>query len=209
MARRGADAGSARRTFRIDPRFVVGIVLVLASVAGVYAIVAAADRTTDVYVARDALVVGQSVDRSDVVLTSVRLGPQTGRYLGADGIPDGGLVMTRSVLAGELVPASAVASAAESDLTTVVVSVHGRLPAQVEPGSVVDLWSARAVDNAAFDAPAVLVSGATVARVAEADGLIRSDTGQSVEVLVPRAKVAVLLEAVANEDAVSVVPSGG
>jgi hypothetical protein len=197
------------RSFRLDPRLVIGIVLVVASIAGVYALVAAADRTTDVFVARGALVVGQSVDRGELSIASVRLGAQTEKYLTADDMPDGGLVMTRSVPAGELIPDSAVAAASEADLATVVVSVSGRLPERIESGSVVDLWSARAIGQDGFDAPAVLVPGATVARVVEADGLISSDRGQSVEVLVPRSKVAAVLEAVSNDDAISIVIAGG
>lgn len=197
------------RAFRLDPRLLVGIVLVVASIVGVYLIVAAADRTTQVYVARGALVVGQSIEPGDLAVTSVRLGTQTDRYLTAAELPDGGLVMTRSVLAGELVPDSAVSSAADAELSTVVVAVKGRLPERVETGSVVDLWSARAIDQGEYDAPAVLVSAATVARVSEADGLISADRGQSLEVLVPRGKVAAVLEAIANDDAISVVIAGG
>ena len=105
-----ATRGRAPRSFWIDPRFVVGVVLVLGSVIGVYAIVAAADRTTQVYVARDALIVGQTVDGDDLVATSVRLGDGADVYLAADGPPTDGLVMTRSVLAGEMIPASAVST---------------------------------------------------------------------------------------------------
>ncbi|MEL4318969.1 hypothetical protein WJX64_08145 [Leifsonia sp. YIM 134122] len=201
------QAGS--RSFWIDPRFIVGVVLVLGSVIGVYAVVAAADRTTEVYVARDALVVGQTVEAGDLVATSVRLGDGADVYLYAGGLPADGLVMTRSVLAGEMVPASAVSTTAQAGLTSVVVTLSGRLPESVATGSVVDLWSARAAKTDGFDPPVVLVSDATVAVVREADGFLADGYGRAVELLVPRDDVALVLEAIADDDALSVVPGSG
>jgi hypothetical protein len=52
----------------------------------------------------------------------------------------------------------------------------------------------------------VLVSSASVVRVIEKSGLMTGDSGQSVEILVPREKVASVLESVANEDAIALVP---
>lgn len=203
------SAASRSRSFWIDPRFVVGLVLVIGSVIGVYAIVSAADRTTLVYVARDALVAGEAVDGDDVVATSVRLGAGADVYLAADAPPADGLVMTRSVLAGEMIPASAVSTRARTGLTSVVVAVSGRLPASVATGSVVDLWAARAAKGDGFDPPVVLVPDATVAVVSEADGFLAAGDGRAVELLVPRADVALVLEAIAAEDALSVVPADG
>jgi hypothetical protein len=52
----------------------------------------------------------------------------------------------------------------------------------------------------------VLVSSATVVRVLEPDGLVAGRDGGSVEVLIERAKIARVLEAISNEDAISLVP---
>jgi hypothetical protein len=53
----------------------------------------------------------------------------------------------------------------------------------------------------------VIVSGATVVRVIESDGLVASDDAASLELLVPRLRIARVLEAVANDDAMSIVPA--
>jgi hypothetical protein len=53
----------------------------------------------------------------------------------------------------------------------------------------------------------VLVPSATVVRTIEGDGLVAAQDGTSVEVRVPTKKVAVVLEAVANADALSLVPA--
>jgi hypothetical protein len=87
-----------------------------------------------------------------------------------------------------------------------VVVSQGRLPKSVAEGSVVDLWSASVVDEGGFGAPAVLASSATVVRVLEPDGLVAGRDGGSVEILIDRAKLARVLEAMSNADAISIVP---
>ncbi|GAB3133589.1 hypothetical protein [Marisediminicola antarctica] len=196
----------APRSFWFDPRFGIGLVLVVASVAGVVWLVSAADRTVDVWAARSALSPGDSVTGDDLVLRSVRLGDAADLYLGTGLLGDSGLVVTRAVAAGELVPASAVGAPEGVQLASVVVTVRGELPRSVESGSVVDLWSAQQTDDRGFGPPAVLVGSATVVRVLEADGLIVGSAAVAVEMLVPRSKIAAVLEAIANSDAMSLVP---
>ncbi|THG35689.1 hypothetical protein E6C70_06565 [Glaciibacter flavus] len=198
----------APRSFWIDPRFIVGVLLVAGSVIGVCAIVATVDDTTQVYAARGTLSVGQRIDDSDLVVRSVRLGSAGAQYLAVDDLPDGGFVATRSVLPGELVPTSVVGRASEAGHSTVVVSVD-RLPASVVEGSVVDLWAAPATDSSHFGPPAVLVGEATIVATHDSGGLISDARSTTVDVLVPSAKVASVLEAIAGDSAISIVPSAG
>lgn len=57
-----------------DPRLLIGILLVLASVAGVVALVGNAARTVPMYAAKDALVVGQSITVDSFTIVQVQLG---------------------------------------------------------------------------------------------------------------------------------------
>jgi hypothetical protein len=196
------------RSFWFDPRFAIGVGLVLLSVVGVYVIVSTADTSVQVYAARAALIPGDRIDAGDLVPQSVRLGSLGGKYLLSTDVPHGGLVVTRTVAAGELVPASAVGTTEGARVASVVVAVQGDLPKGVVAGSVVDVWSAQQTDDKTFAAPSVLVSSATVVRIIESDGIIAGGKTGSVEVLVPRTKTARLLEAIANEDALSLVPVG-
>lgn len=207
MKRNSAAAPRERapRSFWFDPRFGIGLALVVASVAGVVWLVSAADRTVEVWVARSALSPGDTVTGDDMVLRSVRLGDATDLYLGAGVLGDAGLVVTRAVAAGELVPASAVGAPEGVRVASVVVAVRGDLPRSVGAGSVVDLWSARQTDERDFGPPAVLVGSATVVRVLEPDGLMAGSAVVAVELLVPRAKIAAVLAAVAAADAMSLV----
>jgi hypothetical protein len=196
-----------RRTrFRFDPRFASGLALVAASVAGVSAIVANADRTTAVYTARVALAVGDRIDASDLVTTQVRLGVADTLYVTPGRVPADGLVVTRTIAAGELVPASAVGMRSGESVTNIVVELQGKLAASIGPGSVVDVWSSRQTDRGLFGPPAVLVGEAAIVRLVEPAGFMAADGGISVELLVPKAKVAAVLESVANGDAIAVVP---
>jgi hypothetical protein len=192
-----------------DPRLVVGLVLVLASVAGVVALLRAADSTVGVYAASAALVPGQHVSASDLVQRDVVLDGADRHYVRVGSLPAGGLVIRTPVAAGELVPASAVGDAAKSGLTSMVVSVDGEVPSQIRAGAAADLWAAPTSDSGDRPAepPSVLVSGAVVAEVRTGSGLVAGD-GVDVELLLPQTRVARVLQAQADGARLSVVPSG-
>lgn len=194
------------RSWWFDPRFAIGLGLVAASVIGVLWLVSTADSSVQVLAARAALSPGDRIDAGDLVSQSVRLDGAEGKYLASDEVPDAGFVVTRPVSAGELVPASAVGSPAGVKVASIVVSVRGELARSIEAGTSVDIWSAHETENGAFGPPAVLVSSAAVVRIVESKGIIADQGGDSVEVLVPRTKTARVLEAIANDDAISLVP---
>lgn len=100
------------RSFWFDPRFAIGVGLVVVSVLGVLGIVSTADHTVEVYAADTALSPGDRVGASDLTLQNVRLGAVGGKYLAKGDVPIDGLVVARAVPAGELVPASAVGDTA-------------------------------------------------------------------------------------------------
>ncbi|GAA3892575.1 flagellar protein FlgA [Leifsonia kafniensis] len=200
-----AAARSGRSRFWFDPRFSIGIGLVITAIIGVVAIVANADATTPVLAAREPLMVGDTISRSDLVAVQVRLGTASDRYLIPDALPADGLVVTRTVAAGELVPMTAVGTQSGITLTNIVVRLQGSLPASIGPGSVVDVWASRAGENGQFGPPAVLVDGAEIVRLVASSGFM-TDDGTSVEILVPKHDVAALLEAMANGSAIAAVP---
>lgn len=194
------------KSFWFDPRLAIGIGLVVASVAGVIAVVAAADNSVLVYAASSSLNPGDRIYPADLQETSVRLGPADDRYLSRGDVPADGVVVTRTVSAGELVPASAVGSASSLRVASVVVRVSGELSHSVVPGTVTDVWSAAVTDDRQFGPPSVLVGSVTVVRIIESTGLVRDARGHVVELLVPRDKIARVLEAVADGATITLVP---
>lgn len=197
-----------RPTWR-EPRFLLGLVLVVASMSGVAALLVASDRTVEVYAARHALAAGDAVTADDLGVVRVRLGDATASYLHS--APRPGTVVTRSLSAGELVPLGALGSASARKLTSVMITTSGELPGAVAAGGAVDVWAAAA--NGAggggpkFAAPRQLVAGATVVRVVRETGLGASG-GTSVELRVPKDSAAPLLQAIADSDAMSLLPAG-
>ena len=206
MARPSSTA--RRKQFALDPRLAIGLLLVAGSVVGVIAIVSAADESVQVYAAKDPLAPGDRITQADLEQRSVRLDAASALYLAPGDVPAAGFVVTRSVAQGELVPASAIGSVDGLRLTSVVLILGGQLAASVQPGSIVDVWASREVDSGQFGPPAVIVPGATVVRLVTSDSIVAAAQATGIEVLVPKSKIARVLEALANDDAISVVPSG-
>ncbi|MCU1513191.1 MAG: hypothetical protein JWO10_281 [Microbacteriaceae bacterium] len=195
------------RGWWFDPRLAIGIGLVVISVVGVVSLVSVADGSTRAYGAKSFLAPGDRINSDDLVRLSVRLGGISGSYLLEGDLPADGLVVTKPIGAGELVPTASVGTTGGVDTTAVVVSPAAGLPRSVLPGSIVDIWAAREGESGVFGAPSVLVPSAIVVRIIRSDGIISDGRSQSVEVLVPHGRTAKVLESLANDDAISLVPA--
>lgn len=195
------------RGFAIDPRLVIGIALVAISVVGVWGVVSAADETVPVYAATTPLSPGDRVQADDLVRRDVKIDDAAALYLVPGDIPDTGVVITRPVSPGELIPFAAVGRAESVRLASIVLSVDGQVASAVVPGATVDLWASREGENGEFGVPSTVVTGAVVVRLVESEGLVGAGETTAVEVLVPRGRIARLLESVANDDSVSIVPA--
>jgi len=204
MARRPARGD--RGAMRLDPRLVIGMVLIAGSTLGGWALVNGLDDSDEVYVARDTVTPGTTITAGDLAIASVRLGSGTAGYLEPGDLPAGGLIISRTVESGELVPESAVDAVDRAGLATVVVPSRGALPTGLGAGSRVDVWTAKLVERGGFEPPSVLAAAVEVAGIVETEGMVASES-VSVELLVPREKVAALLQALAAGDAIDLVPS--
>lgn len=131
-----------RRGWR-DPRLAVGVALVSFSVLLGARLLGGADDTVAVVAVAGDRAAGQALGPDDIVIAAVRFDSphDADRYLsGADRLPDG-LVLTRDVGAGELLPRAALSSDADSRLVEVPLSVAAEaVPGSVEVGSLVDVW---------------------------------------------------------------------
>jgi hypothetical protein len=208
-----ASTASRRRAFAVDVRLLIGVALVIGSIAGVLAVVRASDDRVAVFAASSSLSPGARIDASDLTLRHVALDGADGFYLRPDDLPRDGLLAVAGVRAGELVPLSAVGTRAGEDATSLVLHLDVRVSSAVVPGALVDVWSAAATTGdvaslGAFGPPTVLASDAAVVRVVDDEGIMAGSEGDSVEILVPRNRIARLLQAIANGDALAVVPAG-
>jgi hypothetical protein len=199
-------AGRRPRRYGVDPRFLIGLALVAASIAGVWFVVGGVDSSVAVYAARAPLQVGDRIGAADLVVTPVRMQSAGTLYVTPESLPPDGLLVTRTVSSGELLPKAAVGTSAGASVTRLVVDTTETLSDSLTPGAVADVWAAKQAERGRFGPPAVLVESASVVRIIEKTGLMAGGSGQSVEILVPREKVAAVLESVANEDAIALVP---
>lgn len=196
----------ARRALFGDVRFLIGIVLVVASIAGVWLLVTSSRQTVPVLQATRTIVPGEAVDSGDFQVVDVGLGTLVDAYLAPQELEPGSIA-TRTLAKGELVPSSAVGAASDARTTTVVVTSTA-IPAGVQAGTPVELWHAPlGEDGRTFAEPRVLVADAVVATVAEAEGMM-SQNSTDVELVIDRGDVADVLAAISGGSAISVIPAG-
>ena len=196
-----------RPAFWADIRFVIGIVLVALSIAGVWLIVSSSGRTTPVLQASRTIVQGEALVSADFQVVEVGLGQLTTGYLAPQDL-EPGMVASRTLTEGELVPTTALGEAESSRTTTIVVESSTGIPAGVAAGTMVELWQAPPrEDGRSYDAPRILVGDVIVSSVVEAEGMLDSDA-TTVEVVIDRADVADVLAAITGGSVLSVVPVG-
>lgn len=209
-----------------DPRLVVGLVLVLASVLVGARVVSAADSTVPVWVAAHTLVPGQEITTADVRAVRVHLEGGAGGYLPAHEQPPHGAVALREVSSGDLLPRSAVGSAAALTTRPVGLPVTGPLPSGLVAGALVDVWVTPAPVRGAVPAvtstttaasggaaaaapdaggPRQLATAAVVQEVVTEGGSFATGRGGLVQVQLPPAQLQQALQALATEATVSLV----
>ncbi|MGQ2916197.1 SAF domain-containing protein [Microbacterium aurantiacum] len=196
-----------RASARPDLRLILGIILVLASILGVWFTVQAARTTAPAYVATRTIVPGEAVTADVVRSVEVSLGGLSESYLSTADV-ESGLVATRTIEVGELVPVAAVGSADAARTTRVVVRSAVDVPASVAAGTVVEVWAAPQRERGVYDAPRILVADATVVSVARDESMIGGGAAQ-LELVIPRSDVAAALTAMSDQSALSVVPAAG
>jgi len=206
-----ATAARLRRPSWKDPRLLLGVLLVLVSVAGVVFLVSSADRTTEIYVARDDIAVGEALTPESVVRAKVRLGETEQHYIPvAAGLPEGAVAVQR-IGKDQLVPRASLGEVDELDRKPVALAIDQALPSQAVEGARVDVWVAQPDAKNGFSEPKLLLSGAEIAEVAEGSTALGSTKTTVLMVLVEDDRMPALLGAQANNAKISVVwnPGGG
>jgi hypothetical protein len=189
----------------------VGVLLVLASVVGVISLVGSADRTTEVYAARDAIAVGEKLTPDNVIRAKVRLGETEENYVTVEsGLPEG-LVAVQRIGKNQLVPKESLGKVDELDRKPVAVTIEETLPAQAVAGTRVDVWVALPDARNGFSEPKLLLPGAEIAQVSTGSTALGSSRKTVLMVLVADSQMPALLGAQANQAKISVVwnPGGG
>jgi hypothetical protein len=204
-------AARIKRARWLDPRLVGGVLLVLLSVVVGSKVLADADERVQVWSVTRDLGADTRLTADDTAVRSVRLDDAAKRYVSADQNLDG-MVLTRPVGDGELLPVAAVSRDGAGDQRRVVVQVDRIGAGGIEAGRVVDVYAVReATAGEAPPPPELVLSGVTVAEDVKAGGSAfgGSASKAGIALFVDGDDVASLIDAMAHGDVyVAQVPSG-
>lgn len=192
-----------------DPRLLIGILLVLASVAGVVALVDGASKSVPMYAAKDALTVGQRITAEDFIIVDVQLGEVDGKYLSPNEPLEDNAVAVRMVPKGELVSHSSIGRVDALNRKPASVTLEEPLPQDIVVGSRVDVWVSLPDERNGFKPPQLMLPGVEVAALNVASGAMGAGRNTQLLVLVTDTQMPAFLGAVANKAKVSVVWNPG
>lgn len=195
-----AQATRLQRPRLLDPRLLIGIALVVASVVGVTTLLVRSDRTVAVYQAVEPLIPGTRIEAESLNVVQVRLDGVQSQYFMEGSSPVGSLVSTL-VGPGDLVPRAAVTAATESRLRPVPISVDRMVAAVIGAGDQVDLWWQAPEDPA----PELIAPGAIVWHSPGETGTLGAAT-VTVYVMVDVDTVPEVLAASDGEGSLNVIP---
>lgn len=187
----------------------VGLLLMLASIAAVVAIVGSADQTTNVYAAEEPIAVGERVQEDDLKIVPVRLGDVQDEYFTVEGGVPQNVYAQRRVSGGELLARSALDKADALDRKPVGITVEESLPDGATVGSRVDLWVSRQTEDGGFAEPELLLPGAEISELSNTTSALGSATTTQLHVLVHGDQMPGLLRALSNEAKLAVVWNPG
>ena len=124
-------------------RLVGGILLVIAAVVIGARVISASSQTTAVWAAERDLASGTVVGPGDLTSVEVNLGDNAGLYLTPASASPVGMTMVTPILAGQLLPSSALAESGSGRVVAIGVEPD-KMPPGVAHGSTVDLYLTKA-----------------------------------------------------------------
>lgn len=204
-----AEAPRLRRPGWKDPRLLVGILLVLLSVAGTVALVQSLDRSEGYWAAGQDLVPGAVVEPDQLTVVQARLGEAADDYLPAERPLPADASVVGTVRQGELIPVGAVAGVDPESRQAVALTLEDPLPEGTGPGARVDVWIAAADGRQGFGEPELVAPRAELAGISEASGSFGTTGEISLQVLLGPEELPRVLDAKGNGARISVVPSLG
>ncbi|MHA7220771.1 CpaB family protein [Arthrobacter sp. RHLT1-20] len=205
----GAGGARLKKPSWKDPRLLVGILLVLASVVGVISLLGAADQTTEAFSAREPIAVGERLTADKLNRVKVRLGDVEQHYLTPESGLAEGLVAVQRIGKDQLLPRESLGRLDALDRKPVAVTIDEALPGQAVAGSRVDVWVANPDTRNGFSPPTLLLPGAEIAQITTGSTALGSARSTVVMVLVPDEQMPQLLGAQANKAKISVVWNPG
>lgn len=203
-------AARLRRPRWRDPRLLVGLLLVLASVAGVVALLQSTDRTAAYWAAKQDLAPGAPLSEGHFVPVEANLAGADERYLSADEPAPVDRMLVSAVRAGELVPAGGVVDADPQERRPVGLALAEPLPSGVGVGDRVDVWVALPEQEGnGFGRPERLAARVELSELVEDSGAFGAGGSIRIQAMIGPEELPELLEAKVRDARITVVPTLG
>ncbi|MBD7995380.1 SAF domain-containing protein [Arthrobacter sp. Sa2CUA1] len=190
-----------------DPRLLLGLLLVLGSVAGVTALMSSQDQTTQVWTAGRDLPVGTQLQTADFQVVSVRLGDAAGAYLRADEPLPENTVAGGLIRKGELIARADLSTADRLDRKPFGLDVETPLPSGIKPGDRIDVWASMPDGRNGYGEPRRLLEAAEISEISVSESVIAGSDSTRLLVLVEDPDLPGLLGALSNQAKIAVVPN--
>lgn len=182
---------------------ILGLILMTASVAGVWLAIYANDKTQEFLVASKPASSGSQIDGESFHAARLNLAGSSNLYMKPGDLPKGGYLLV-NMDAGQLLAKGAVATSIIDERMPVIITSGMPVPKSLKVGDLVDIWVSDAMANGKFAPAIMIVRDAEVADIVESAGVV-SDQPPKVQLLVPIAAVAPVLDAVASKSVLSLV----
>ncbi|MFM8502215.1 MAG: SAF domain-containing protein, partial [Actinomycetota bacterium] len=124
----------------LNPRYLLGLILILASFSSAYLISKSSDRMITVWGANVDLAPGEMIEADDLKVIRVRLPDNAAQYLDSKTDLIGTTVL-RAIGSSELIPSFALTSEIDLSLARVPISIAREwAPIELRNGSLVDIY---------------------------------------------------------------------
>lgn len=188
-----------------DPRLLGGVLLVLASVAGVMLLLAQMDKTVGVYAAKHDLAYGQAISQESFKVVQVNLGEAQDHYWRSDEELPERMVATRAVNADELIAKNALDQSAPEGEQALVLSLPNENTSGLQPGDEIEVWVAQRTGPQEYDDPQRIVERAVLAKLSDDQNAWTSSRRVQVTIWLESAQVPQVIKAQSTQSQVYLV----
>lgn len=182
-----------------SPRYILGLLLILASFGSAFVITSAAERSISVWAANVDLAPGAIIKAEDLSAVRIRLIDNASQYLSTSAELVGAAVI-RPIGAAELIPALAVASEVDLSLQRVPIAISRQhIPAGIKSGAIVDIYiytERDLVGDVGAKKPRLLIRNVSIEALDESSKDLGGDL--IITVLAPEQAVSSLIDAIAE-----------